>query len=228
MRRSIYLVVLRRGRCLAAGPRKRRGEAGRQCQPTRKRKSEGRQASRSAEAREAAARWSSISSGFTSGSSPCPSRRQTTADLQAGPAGQDLLPRRRTLVAGAGQNAAGFVLKRFDLGKRKSRDGAVRRQRLSSDRPRQEGPGLLAAGELVDRRYRRPARVARQEKLNIDAIEVRIDPRAEWRQMFDEAWRINRDYFYDPGMHGADWPAIQQEVCRLPAPPGHARTICTA
>ena len=47
-----------------------------------------------------------------------------------------------------------------------------------------------------------------QGKLNIDAIEVRIDPRAEWQQIFHEAWRINRDYFYDPNMHGADWEAM--------------------
>ena len=48
-------------------------------------------------------------------------------------------------------------------------------------------------------------------KLNIDAVEVRIDPRAEWPQIFNEAWRINRDYFYDPNMHGADWPAMRQK-----------------
>jgi tricorn protease len=46
-------------------------------------------------------------------------------------------------------------------------------------------------------------------RLNLDAIEVRMDPRAEWKQIFNEAWRINRDYFYDPYMHGADWPAIK-------------------
>jgi tricorn protease len=46
-------------------------------------------------------------------------------------------------------------------------------------------------------------------KLNLDAVEVRIDPRAEWTQMFADAWRINRDYFYDPGMHGNDWNAIR-------------------
>lgn len=45
--------------------------------------------------------------------------------------------------------------------------------------------------------------------LNVEAIEVRVDPRAEWRQVFTEAWRINRDYFYDPNMHGADWPAMK-------------------
>lgn len=48
-------------------------------------------------------------------------------------------------------------------------------------------------------------------KLNLEAIEVRMDPRAEWKQIFHEAWRINRDYFYDPYMHGADWPAIEKK-----------------
>ncbi|MDO8952837.1 MAG: PDZ domain-containing protein [Draconibacterium sp.] len=47
--------------------------------------------------------------------------------------------------------------------------------------------------------------------LNVAAIEIKIDPVAEWKQIFDEAWRINRDYFYDPGMHGADWPAMKEK-----------------
>jgi tricorn protease len=36
-----------------------------------------------------------------------------------------------------------------------------------------------------------------------------VAPREEWRQMFDEAWRLERDYFYDPGMNGVDWPAMK-------------------
>ncbi len=35
-----------------------------------------------------------------------------------------------------------------------------------------------------------------------------LEPRAEWRQMFAEAWRLERDYFYDRKMHGLDWPAM--------------------
>jgi len=50
-----------------------------------------------------------------------------------------------------------------------------------------------------------------ENKLDIAAIEVKIDPRKEWRQIFEEAWRINRDFFYDPGMHGADWPAMREK-----------------
>jgi tricorn protease len=55
----------------------------------------------------------------------------------------------------------------------------------------------------------------KEEKLKIDAVEVQIDPRAEWKQIFDEAWRINRDYFYDPNMHGADWPAMHKKYAEF-------------
>lgn len=48
-------------------------------------------------------------------------------------------------------------------------------------------------------------------KIDTESIEVRIVPPAEWQQIFDEAWRINRDYFYDPGMHGADWNAMKEK-----------------
>ncbi|MEM6793354.1 MAG: PDZ domain-containing protein [Acidobacteriota bacterium] len=50
-----------------------------------------------------------------------------------------------------------------------------------------------------------------KDKIHTDKIRVRIDPREEWTQIFNEAWRINRDFFYDPGMHGADWPAMREK-----------------
>ena len=48
-------------------------------------------------------------------------------------------------------------------------------------------------------------------RLAVDGIEVRVDPCAEWKQIFDEAWRINRDYFYAPNMHGVDWPKQREK-----------------
>ncbi len=47
--------------------------------------------------------------------------------------------------------------------------------------------------------------------VKMGAIEVKIDPRAEWPEIFLEAWRINRDWFYDPNMHGVDWKAMRQK-----------------
>ncbi len=47
--------------------------------------------------------------------------------------------------------------------------------------------------------------------LNLDSIEVRVDPQTEWKQILHEAWRVNRDFFYDPAMHGTDWPAMKKK-----------------
>ncbi|MGE0434463.1 MAG: PDZ domain-containing protein, partial [Planctomycetota bacterium] len=45
--------------------------------------------------------------------------------------------------------------------------------------------------------------------LGTAGLEMTVDPREEWRQLFAEAWRLQRDYFYDPGMHGSDWAAMR-------------------
>ncbi|HKR35633.1 MAG TPA: PDZ domain-containing protein [Steroidobacteraceae bacterium] len=42
----------------------------------------------------------------------------------------------------------------------------------------------------------------------IEDVSVLIDPRAEWRQILREAWRLNRDFFYAPNYHGVDWNAV--------------------
>ncbi|HYF15426.1 MAG TPA: PDZ domain-containing protein [Phycisphaerales bacterium] len=39
---------------------------------------------------------------------------------------------------------------------------------------------------------------------------VMISPREEWRQIFNDAWRIMRDYFYEPTMHGVDWAKMRE------------------
>lgn len=47
--------------------------------------------------------------------------------------------------------------------------------------------------------------------LRLDAMEVRVDPKAEWRQMYREVWRIERDFLYDPGLHGLDLAAVMKK-----------------
>ena len=37
-----------------------------------------------------------------------------------------------------------------------------------------------------------------------------VEPKAEWRQIFNDAWRLQRDFFYDKGMHGIDWLAVKK------------------
>ena len=44
---------------------------------------------------------------------------------------------------------------------------------------------------------------------------TRVEPRAEWRQIFDDVWRFQRDYFYDPKLHGVDWALMKVRYGRL-------------
>ena len=42
-------------------------------------------------------------------------------------------------------------------------------------------------------------------------VKLRLDRRQEYLQIYNEAWRIQRDWFYDPGMHGVDWKAVGEK-----------------
>ncbi|MEY4384735.1 MAG: hypothetical protein RLY20_18 [Verrucomicrobiota bacterium] len=53
------------------------------------------------------------------------------------------------------------------------------------------------------------------KKVNTSDLPATIDPRAEWRQIFTDAWRLERDYFYVPNMHGVDWPAMRTHYGKL-------------
>jgi len=65
----------------------------------------------------------------------------------------------------------------------------------------------------------KPAQDPAKSKLALERLELRIDPRVEWNQMYVDAWRILRDWFYDPGMHGgiARWNAIRDRYAPLAA-----------
>jgi tricorn protease len=41
-------------------------------------------------------------------------------------------------------------------------------------------------------------------------MQMLVDPAEEWQQLFNDAWRIERDYFYDPNMHGVDWKLARE------------------
>jgi tricorn protease len=45
--------------------------------------------------------------------------------------------------------------------------------------------------------------------LDLGGLRMFVDPRQEWRQIFDEAWRMEQQFFYDPKMHGLDWRAVR-------------------
>lgn len=44
--------------------------------------------------------------------------------------------------------------------------------------------------------------------VDLSQLGMYVDPAAEWQQIFDEAWWMEKDFFYDPNMHGLDWNAV--------------------
>jgi tricorn protease len=54
-----------------------------------------------------------------------------------------------------------------------------------------------------------------EKKLNLGGLEMVVDPVAEWEQLFTEAWRLERDYFYDPNLHGVDWNLMRERYAAL-------------
>jgi tricorn protease len=50
-----------------------------------------------------------------------------------------------------------------------------------------------------------------ESMINTSSIQVKIAPKEEWKNIFNEAWRVNRDFFYDPNMHGVNWAAMKKK-----------------
>ncbi len=46
-------------------------------------------------------------------------------------------------------------------------------------------------------------------------LEMTVEPRSEWRQIFTDVWRFERDFFYDPGIHGLDWQGMRERYGKL-------------
>ena len=58
-------------------------------------------------------------------------------------------------------------------------------------------------------------RASKSKTLDLEGLVVTLDPRAEWRQVFADAWRFERDFYYDPGMNGLDWEVQRARFSQL-------------
>ncbi|HKY05418.1 MAG TPA: PDZ domain-containing protein, partial [Blastocatellia bacterium] len=103
----------------------------------------------------------------------------------------------------------GFTLHKFDLEKRKfdrAVDG-IQGFRISANGERilyRQGPNWVIASTATLGTPMPPGAPGGPSTLKIADMEVAVDPKAEWRQMYNEVWRGERDFFYDPGTHGVN------------------------
>ncbi len=104
------------------------------------------------------------------------------------------------------------ALKFFDLDKRKSRTilADVDGYQLAAD-----GKHLLA---VKDNNFFIVAADEGQKmdkKLRIAEMQQWVNPREEWRQIFTDTWRFERDFFYDANMHGVDWNKVKEQYLKM-------------
>ncbi len=89
----------------------------------------------------------------------------------------------------------------------------VRFYDLSADRKK-----LLVRKEddlyVIEAEAEEPSKLT-EHKVNLDGWTFALNVREDWRQIFVDAWRMERDYFYDPGMHGVDWEAVRDKYLPL-------------
>lgn len=105
-------------------------------------------------------------------------------------------------LAPAAGAPSGLTLHKFDLEKRKFEEvrPGVNNFRVSSNGEKmmfQQGPAWNIISTTL------PARPG-EGVVKTAEMEVYVDPRVEWKQMFNEIWRGERDFFYDPNTHGLD------------------------
>lgn len=108
--------------------------------------------------------------------------------------------------------AAARSLKIFDLKSQKERTVA---EAPSSFRLSHDGKKALvfAGGNLsVADTSSDPATL---KQVSLAGMNVDLDRRAEWRQIFNDLWRLYRDFFYDPDMHRIDWELIRQRYSKM-------------
>ena len=58
-------------------------------------------------------------------------------------------------------------------------------------------------------------RDSKGKKLDLSDLKIWLEPLKEWTQIFNEAWRMERDFYYEPNMHGIDWQAMKTKYGRL-------------
>jgi len=112
------------------------------------------------------------------------------------------------MMADRAPNLSGIKLMMFDMKEREAKSviKGINSYVLSAD-----GKKILynARGTfgIIDAS---PGKNVGDGKIATDALEMRVNPVAEWEQIFNDAWRLERDFFYDPGMHGVDWKGMKK------------------
>lgn len=122
----------------------------------------------------------------------------------------DALPAGPTYLTGSGDDT---TLRLYDIEERKEKTilTGINGYEISAN----DEKILFRKGQNFGIAAAKEGQKATEGNLDLSNLEMQIDPRAEWRQEFVDAWRILRDFFYDRNMHGLDWEAVRDRYATL-------------
>lgn len=135
---------------------------------------------------------------------PLPIPERNYSFLSAGPEGS-------VFIAERIPNQRGLTIQKFKLKDRESKEfsSGVSRFVMSSDGEKvlmQSNGSWSISGTKGDKASPKSVRVS---------LELKLDRSDEWKQIFEEAWRYEKDYFYDPDLHGRDWDVVYDRYAPL-------------
>ncbi|MFT6204941.1 MAG: tricorn protease [Spirosomataceae bacterium] len=109
-------------------------------------------------------------------------------------------------------NDKGYAVHKFDLEKREAKEYASNVSQIS----------VSADGEQVLLQINNSWKVTGSKAANAESgkpvkvnLQMKLNRSEEWNQIFEEAWRYEKDYFYDPNMHGRDWDNVHAKYAPL-------------
>ena len=115
------------------------------------------------------------------------------------------------LAAPGAEEGAG--LKLFDINDQKKEEKAVAPGAFAFEITPDGSKLLILRGNSAT--IQDAAAGATGEAVVTAGMTATIDPQEEWKQIFHDAWRVQRDFFYDPYMHGVNWNAVRDQYAKL-------------
>ncbi len=121
-------------------------------------------------------------------------------------------PEKSVFIGESKPNSSGLTLQKFTLKKREAKEFVSGARQISVSK---DGKKMLAkigsSWKIIDT-DKPSGKDGKSLKIN---LKMQLDRSQEWSQMFEDAWRYERDYFYDPGMHGRNWSKVHKRYSPL-------------
>ncbi|WP_340113867.1 S41 family peptidase [Maribellus mangrovi] len=134
---------------------------------------------------------------------PMPARKYR--QLVAGPEGT-------VFIAESVPNESGYTVQKFSLEDRESKEFVSGARSLSVSNDGKKMLAIVGSSWKIMDTGKPSGKDGKNLKVN---LKMKLDRSQEWKQIFEEAWRYEKDYFYAPNLHGRDWDVVYDRYSPL-------------